>query len=256
MIKSRLISRRVSKPIHDWTRVQSGLFHEFHQSWSIRIKDALNGGVLIKGYYALVEQKVDGPEPDVTAVEMKKRSKPPVGTSAAMLDPPKAALIARVASDAAQYARKANRISIRHPLGDVVAVIEIVSPGNKDSRNSLRSFVDNAVTFLRNGIHLLIVDLFPPSHRDPQGIHRAIWDELTDDPFELRSGKLLTLVSYQAGDGITAYIEPVGVGQPMPDMPLFLAPGTHVFVPLEATYEATWAVCPEPIREIVEPPTA
>ena len=29
-------------PIHDWTRVPSGLFHDFHQSWSIRIKDALN----------------------------------------------------------------------------------------------------------------------------------------------------------------------------------------------------------------------
>ena len=134
-------------PIHDWTRVQSGLFHEFHQSWSIRIKDALNGGVLTKGYYALVEQKVDGPEPDVIAVEMKKRSKPPVGTSAAMLDPPKAALTARVASDAAQYARKANRISIRHPLGDVVAVIEIVSPGNKDSRNSLRSCTERSRSY-------------------------------------------------------------------------------------------------------------
>jgi hypothetical protein len=35
-------------PIHDWTRAQPGLFHEFHQSWSVRIKDAL------------VEQKVDG----------------------------------------------------------------------------------------------------------------------------------------------------------------------------------------------------
>src|SRR6476659_9518976 len=46
-------SRRVIMPIHDWTRVQSGLFHESHQSWSIRIKDALNSGVLTKGYYAL-----------------------------------------------------------------------------------------------------------------------------------------------------------------------------------------------------------
>src|SRR4051794_10126116 len=243
-------------PIHDWTRVQSGLFHEFHQSWSIRIKDALNGGVLTKGYYALVEQKVDGPEPDVIAIEMKRRANQHGGTSAATLDPPKASLISRVTSDATRYARKANRISIRHPLGDVVAVIEIVSPGNKDSRHALRSFVDKAVAFLRNDIHLLLVDLFPPSDRDPQGIHKAIWDEFTNDPFELPPGKPLTLVAYQAGDDLTAYIEPVGIGQPMPDMPLFLAPGAHVFVPLEATYQATWAVCPEPIRELVEPPAA
>ena len=41
-------------PIHDWTRVDAGLFHAFHQSWSVRIQDALNAGVLPKGYYALV----------------------------------------------------------------------------------------------------------------------------------------------------------------------------------------------------------
>ncbi|MGL6096079.1 MAG: hypothetical protein ACRC7O_09820, partial [Fimbriiglobus sp.] len=41
------------------------------------------------------------------------------------------------------------------------------------------------------------------------------------------------------------------VGDPMPDMPLFLTPDEWVPVPLEATYEATWAVCPEPIRELV-----
>jgi hypothetical protein len=243
-------------PIHDWTRVPSGLFHEFHQSRSVRIKDALNGGILAKGYYALVEQKVDGPEPDVIAVETKARAKPPGGAPAATLEPPKAALTARVPSDAARYARKANRISVRHAPGNVVAVIEIVSPGNKDSRNSLRSFVEKAVAFLRNEIHLLIVDLFPPSDRDPQGIHKAIWDEFADDPFELPTARRLTLVAYQAGGDFTAHIEPVGLGDPLPAMPLFLEPGVHVLVPLEETYAATWAACPEPIRELVEPPAA
>ncbi len=243
-------------PVHDWTRVQSGLFHEFHQSWSVRIKDALNGGLLAKGYYALVEQRVDGPEPDVIAVETKKRAKTGSGAPLATLEPPKTLLTTHITSDAVRYARRANRISIRHPLGEVVAVIEIVSPGNKDSRNSLRSFVEKAVAFLRNGVHLLIVDLFPPSVRDPQGIHKAIWDELTDEPFELPAGKRFTLVAYQTGNGFTAYIEPVGVGDAMPDMPLFLEPGAHILVPLEATYAATWAVCPEPIRELVETPAA
>jgi len=243
-------------PIHDWTRVQSGLFHEFHQTWSVRIKDTLNGGLLAKGYYALVEQKVDGPEPDVIAVGAKQRDKPASGPATATLAPPKTMLSAKVSSDAARYARKANRISVRHPFGEVVAIIEIVSPGNKDSRSSLRSFVQKAVSFLRNGVHLLIVDLFPPSDRDPQGIHKAIWDEFADEPFELPAGKPLTLVAYQAGSEFTAYIEPVGIGNTLPDMPLFLAPDLHVPVPLESTYAATWAVCPEPIRELVETPPA
>jgi hypothetical protein len=243
-------------PVHDWTRVPSGLFHDYHQAWSIEIRNALNRGLMPKGYYALVEQKVDGPEPDVIAVEKKGRDKGAGGAPAAVLEPPKAALTAHVASDAVRYARRANRISIRHPLGEVVAVIEIVSPGNKDSRNSLRSFVEKAVAFLRNGIHLLVVDLFPPSDRDPQGIHKAIWDELADGPFALPDGKRLTVVAYQSAGDITAYIEPVAVGDALPDMPLFLAPGAHILVPLEATYAATWAACPEPIREMVEAPPA
>ncbi len=241
-------------PIHDWTRVPSGLFHEFHQSWSVRIKDSLNGGAMPKGYYALVEQRVDGPEPDVIAVETK--GNPKGGSPTATLNPPTTLLTSQLASDAVRYARKANRISVRHPLGQVVAIIEIVSPGNKDNRHSIRSFVEKAVAFIRNGIHLLIVDLFPPSDRDPQGIHKAVWDELTDEAFELPAGKPLTLVAYQCGDNLTAHIEPVGVGQPMTDMPLFLTPHEHIYVPLEATYQATWAVCPEPIRELVEPQTA
>ena len=44
-------------PIHDWARVPAGLFHDFHQSWSIRIKDALNAGLLPRGLSALVEQR-------------------------------------------------------------------------------------------------------------------------------------------------------------------------------------------------------
>ena len=48
-------------PIHAWSRVPSGLFHDFHQSWSIRIKDGLNSGRLPKGVAALVEQRA-GPK--------------------------------------------------------------------------------------------------------------------------------------------------------------------------------------------------
>lgn len=237
-------------PVHDWTRVSSGLFHEFHQSWSVRLKDALNGGVLTEGYYALVEQRVDGPEPDVIAVETQK---PDSTLAAATLELPKTKRIVRASSDAALYARKANRISVRHPLGHVVAVIEIVSPGNKDSRHALRSFVEKAVAFVRNGVHLLIVDLFPPSpERDPQGIHKAIWDEIADEPFELPADKPLTLVAYHSINDYIAYLEFVGVGDPLPDMPLFLSRTAHVLTPLEATYEATWAVCPAPIRELIQ----
>ena len=56
-------------------------------------------------------------------------------------------------SEAAAYARKANRLTVRHPDGDVVAVLEIVSPGNKDSRHAIRAFARKSVEFLYAGVH-------------------------------------------------------------------------------------------------------
>ena len=64
-------------PIHDWTRVSAGTFHDFHQGWTIEIRDRLNSGVLPDGYYAMADQRVSGPEPDVVA--LRSRSPEPTG---------------------------------------------------------------------------------------------------------------------------------------------------------------------------------
>jgi len=96
----------------------------------------------------------------------------------------------------------------------------------------------------------------PPSRRDPQGIHKAIWDTIRDEPFELPADKPLTVAAYMGGDLKRAYVEPVAVGDPLPGLPIFLDDRTYVPSPLEATYQSTWSKCPEPLREIVENPTA
>ena len=106
----------------------------------------------------------------------------------------------------------------------MIAVIEIVSPGNKSSRHALRAFVEKMTDLLREGVHLLIIDLFPPGPRDPEGVHKVIWDELQEEPFELPPDKPLTLAAYSAGAVKTAYVEPVAVGDLLPEMPLFLEP--------------------------------
>ena len=155
-------------------------------------------------------------------------------------------------TETAGYARKANRITIRHPDGDVVAILEIVSPGNKDSRHALDAFVRKAVEFLEAGVHLLIVDLFPPARRDPQGIHKAIWDRLRDEPFALPADKPLTVAAYAVGTETVAYVEPVAVGDPLPDMPIFLTANRYVPFPLEATYQTAWEQFPAPLRQPLE----
>jgi hypothetical protein len=241
-------------PLHDWTRVPSGLFHHFHQSWSIRIADALNAGRLPGGFAALVEQRSGPREPDVLAIETRARRprREPDAGGVATMEPPATQIVQR--SDKDIYAGRANRIVIRHHLGRIVAVIEIVSPGNKDTRGALRDFVEKTVQFVREGIHVLVIDLFPPTPRDPLGIHKVIWEEIADEPFAFPPGKDRTLVSYEAGDERVAYVEPVAVGDMLPDMALFLSSGLHlnVPVPLESTYQATWDATPRELRRAVE----
>ena len=62
--------------------------------------------------------------------------------------------------------------------------------------------------------------------------------------FQLSEDKPLCLVSYEAGLEIGAYIEPVAVGRPLADMPLFLRPGRSASVPLETTYQAAFESVP------------
>ncbi|HEX6985609.1 MAG TPA: DUF4058 family protein [Planctomycetaceae bacterium] len=242
-------------PIHDWTRVDAGLFHDFHQVWTVEIRNALNHGRLPPGYFALAEQVVGGPVPDVITLQRRvvaTDAPEAAGGVAVAQAPPQARFISSAEADL--YARKANRVVVKHRHGRVVAVIEVVSPGNKSGGHALRSFVEKAYELLRDGIHLLVVDLFPPSPRDPQGIHKAIWDEILDEPFELPPDKPLTVAAYFAGEPKTAYVEPVAVGDPLPDLPIFLDDRTYVPAPLDATYQAAWANCPGAIRELIESP--
>jgi hypothetical protein len=246
-------------PIHDWTRVDAGLFHDFHQSWTVALRNALNAGCLPKGYFALVEQRIQGPIPDVLTLQLSSEPEGPdngnnaVGLAVATA-PPQARLVRR--SEAEIYAGKANRITVRHRHGDVVAVIEIVSPGNKASRNELRAFVEKTADLIRQNIHLLVIDLFPPGPRDPWGIHKAIWDEFQEEDFELPPDKPLVLAAYDAGPPRVAYIEPVAVGDVLPDRPLFLKPGHYVPAPLEATYQTTWNAFPTVLKGLLEGPAA
>jgi Protein of unknown function (DUF4058) len=115
----------------------------------------------------------------------------------------------------------------------LIAVIEILSPGNKDNTNGLKAFIRKAGKLLRRGVHLLVVDLFPPSVRDPDGIHKSIWDQFKEEPFERPPDKPLTLAAYAAGPEKVAYVENVAFGDPLPDMPIFLTPEHYVWCPLE-----------------------
>jgi len=218
------------------------------------ITNRLNAGLLPSGMIAMAEQIIGGPEPDVVTLQQNDSAfSVDRGAAATMTEvPPQPKTHFVIPVDTERYAAKANRVVVRHSLGKVVAVVELVSPGNKDSRHALRSFVEKTVDLLYDNINLLVIDPFPPGSRDPQGIHKAIWDEITDDPFELPNDRKLTLAAYQAAPIKTAYVEPFAVGQPLPEMPLFLHNNFYINVPLEQTYMDTWAVLPQLLRGLVQ----
>lgn len=200
-------------PIHDWKQVPAGIFHDFHQEWSVALKHALNG-ILPPPYYALINRPRRPCEADV-------------------------------------YAEKANRVLVFNDADEVVAVLEIVSQGNKSNLDRLNQFVEKALQFIRSGVHFFYVDLFPPTSRDPQGLHAAIWSKMTEYDFQLRVDKPLTVASYSSGVTKQAFVEMVAVGDVLPAMPLFLQVDRYVQVPLEATYQAAFDALPKRWRDVL-----
>jgi len=248
--------------MHDWTKVAAGIFHAFHHRWISALADSLNSGRLPADYYALPEQVAAGFGPDVLTLQGQPPDAGPstgsnggVATAAMLRTRPRTRFTAE--TDAEFYRRKKSSLVVRHVSGDrIVAMIEIVSPGNKSNQHAFRAFVDKACELLEHRIHLLIVDPFPPGPRDPNGVHAAIWEQIQEDPFQPPAGEPLTSVAYECDLTTRAYIETIAVGQSLPDMPLFLEPNGCIMVPLQATYDTAFAVMPRRWQAVFAPSTS
>jgi hypothetical protein len=171
-------------------------------------------------YYALIERYAAAFCSDETADD----SRPSSGSRGRGLlpAPPKVRMTAE--TDMEFYRRKQSTVTVRHVSGDrIVAVVEVVSPGNKAGRHALEAFVEKAADFLEKRVHLLILDLHPPGSLDPQGIHGAIWAHITGVDYKAPRDKRLTLER--------------DVGQD---------------VPLEATYRSAFQGVPHRWRRVLE----
>ncbi len=217
-------------PIHDWSRVFDGAFHDFHHVWIGELRNALNGGILPRDYYAMAEQVAGRAVPDVLTLQTVESTAEPwssdsvTGATAVAAAPPRVRLSQIIEPES--YASRQRSVVIHRVSDDrIVALIEVLSPGNKSSYKEFRSFLAKAVGSLERGHHLLLVDLHPRTTRDPEGIHAIVCTEFGGTAEANPPDKPLTLVSYDAGPPKTSYVEPVSVGEALTDMPLFLAPG-------------------------------
>ena len=211
----------------------------------------MNGGILPSGYYALPEQHggrliADVPTLQVPQPGGQPPAEPPGGV--ALADAPPRVRRKLSPSPSARGTRRT--LVIRHVSGHrIIALIEIVSPANKDRASHVAEFADQAETALLSGIHVLLADIFSPGTYNPQGMHPVFWERFDDEPYALPANEPLTLASYVAGPCPEAYLEHLAVGSPLPEMPLFLNADWYVNVPLEATYLEAFQGMPQLLRE-------
>jgi hypothetical protein len=242
-------------PVQDWTRVDAGIFHSFHNAWITEINNALNGGILPRDYYALMEQHAGRAVADVLTLHASRpNGEPPSskGGIAVAEAPPK---VRRELTAIEAYRQLRRTLAIRHITGHrLIALVEIVSPANKDRPESVNTFVTKAIEALDMGIHVFLLDLLPPGLHDPSGMHGAVWGHFDQEPYDLPADEPLTVASYAAGPPPKAYLEHFTVGSALRDMPLFLQSDRYVLVPLEQTYQAAYRGMPFFWREVLERP--
>lgn len=238
-------------PLHDWTRVPDAAFHGFHLGWLWNLAGVLNASVLPPGYIARPEEYVGPYQADVLALETGG------GGGAARPSPssPKPTLTIAPPPFVQHKERRVAIFSGRDERR--VSVIELVSPGNKDSAVRAEWFRRKLLDYLEAGLHLLVIDLLPPTGLVLDGFADALVHDLGCSE-KLRGGGPQTCAfeCQIAPPRVQVYAAELAVGAPLPSAPLFLEPSIHVEIPLEESYLETVERLPAKDREQLERPRA
>ncbi|MBY0526267.1 MAG: DUF4058 family protein [Gemmataceae bacterium] len=127
----------------------------------------------------------------------------------------------------------------------LVAAVEIVSPSNKDRPEHRRLFVAKCAALLQNQVSVTIVDLVTTRGFN---LYAELLDligqtdpSLGSEPPPLYAAACRTT---KRGDAwsLEAWAHLLGVGEPLPTLPLWLAENLVVPLELEASYEETCRV--------------
>jgi hypothetical protein len=124
----------------------------------------------------------------------------------------------------------------------LVAVIELVSPSNKDREETRREFAAKCAAYLQRGIGVVVVDLVTTRHFN---LHNELVHLLNaGDALEMPDEAYLYAVAYrpvQRDNRSLADIWPIplALGEPLPLLPLALLGAAPIPLDLEATYMDT-----------------
>jgi hypothetical protein len=121
----------------------------------------------------------------------------------------------------------------------LVAVVELVSPGNKDRADSRRAFAAKSATYLHRGIGLVVVDVVTERRAN---LHNTLMELMgLDSRFQMSPDASLYAVAYRPirrheNNQVDVWPVPLSQGEALPLLPLALKGATTIPLDLEATY--------------------
>jgi hypothetical protein len=223
-------------PVHDW--------EAFHGRWAFALADLLNRILPAQRY--LAEAQVHAGrhiEADVAEFELEQPLLAEQGNGSAGGLPVQAQTWAPPAATRTVDIVFPDDIEVEvFDLRDgkrLVAVIELVSPRNKDRDLWRRAFAAKCVAYLQRGIGLIVVDII--TNRGGN-LHRELVEMLGQaEGSTLPADADLYAVAYRPArrkesSQLDLWPVPLAVGQLLPLLPLALRGAFFVPVDLEATY--------------------
>ena len=216
-------------------------WESFHSRWANSIADELHR-VLPQRYFAEVHIHLGSQvEADVAEFESVAEPESEPGNGAAggvalrTWAPPAAALVMpAVFPDDLE-------VHVRDQTDDarLVAVVELVSPRNKDRDDSRRAFAAKCAAYLQRGVGLALLDIVTSRQFN---LHNEMVRMLNlGELFVMPPEALLYAVAYrparrQDANQIDVWPNALAIGQALPLLPLALRGGPAVPLDLEATY--------------------
>ncbi len=216
-------------------------WESFHGRWAHAIADALNR-VLPPNYFSEAQATVGGSvEVDVATQEERGPAVPSTNGGVATAVAPAATATATALKMPLVFPDEFEvRVFETRAGPTLVGAIEIVSPGNKDRPETRRAFIAKCLSYLSQGIGLIVVDLVTERTAN---LHDELvrWMGL-GQPYLFPTDTRLYAVSYQprrglkTGDHAELSQAVLRIGEPLPTLPMSLRGGPVVPIDLESTY--------------------
>jgi hypothetical protein len=216
-------------------------WESFHSSWATRLADALNDSWLSPEFIAAEHAHTGSLEIDVATFERAPSATNGPGATAVAprvwTPPPATRTMPAVFPDTFEV-----RVFATTGGLTLVAVIELVSPSNKDRPEQRRAFAAKCAGYLFQGISLIVVDVVTTRRANLHNEIMRVMEAGNDWDFPAETD--LYAVAYrpvqrEARSEIDLWTVPCALGEPLPTLPLRLTGDMFVPVDFEAAYHET-----------------